>query len=103
MGHTAPSKLADLKDILTEVKSWEFIKQKGIGIFYFRSVPFLHFHDKKGERWAHVKNGMKWETVSLPFRAKRIERKDFLKQVRKYYDQISKIRPTTAKIQKRRS
>ena len=92
MAHTTPAKLRDLKEILKEISSWDSIRERGAGIFYFRSVPFLHFHDKDGERWAHVKNEKKWKMLILPFEANNSSKTSFLKNVRKLYLQSLRLR-----------
>ena len=76
---TAFQSVKALKKIIEEIAGWDAIKEKGTGIFYFRSTPFMHFHDKDGERWAHVKNGKKWGVLEIPFDAKQTQQKDFMK------------------------
>jgi hypothetical protein len=81
MGHTPADKLKDIKDVLSEIRKWPGIKEKGVGIFYFKSIPFLHFHDKDGARWADVKTKTGWgKPIDLPFDASSIQRRRFLKE-----------------------
>lgn len=54
MGHTKPQDLEDLKPVLDYIRTLEGLKEKTSNIFYYKSAPFLHFHDKNGKRWAEV-------------------------------------------------
>ena len=65
MAHCPPEKLQDIEDVLEKIRSLEKLKEKGVGIFYLKSKPFLHFHFKDDHRYAHVKKGSQWEEVPL--------------------------------------
>jgi hypothetical protein len=69
MGHTKPSDLADLADVLAELAALPGLVEKKPGIFYRKGASFLHFHDKDGERWADVRAGTGWARVDVPFGA----------------------------------
>ena len=90
MAHTSPHKLADLKQYLSRIGKWAGIKKKGVGIYYFKTIPFLHFHDKDGERWAHIKDGKAWTTVSISFDAKKQEKDKFFDKVEAKYEKFLK-------------
>jgi hypothetical protein len=86
MGHTKPSDLKDLQDELESLRRWDFIKEKSPNVFYFKSKPFLHFHDKDGKRWADILDGHDWGVpVDVPFEASRKAKTLFLKEARTRY------------------
>ena len=87
MGHIKPELIADLSTELAVVRELPLIKEKRPGVFYFKSVPFLHFHDKEGQRWAHLKeiNG-DWKRVDIPFQASLTQKKRMLKVIQATYE-----------------
>ena len=89
MGHTAFENLKDLSKELAQIRKIENLKEKKPGVFYFKSTPFLHFHDKDGIRWAHLKTPEGWLKVDLDFQASAKIKQQFLKSVHSAYKQIS--------------
>lgn len=86
MGHTKPQDLLDVQELLAQVRSWEHIREKSPNVFYYKSKPFLHFHDKAGRRWADVLEGGAWgPEVELPFRASAKLKATFLKEALRRY------------------
>jgi hypothetical protein len=81
MGHTKFKDLADLSVELKIVGKLTGIKEKSPGIFYYKSIPFLHFHDKDGDRWADVKVEGDWVKIMVPFLISKKEKTFFLKKV----------------------
>lgn len=78
-------KAEDLKDLSQELKAiheLENLKEKSPGIFYYKSLPFLHFHDKDGVRWADIKSEGQWLKLEINFAASAGKRAVFLKKVR---------------------
>lgn len=69
MAHTKPENLHDIAPLLAELADLPGVTQKKPGIFYVKSISFLHFHDKDGVRWADVKDAGGWSQVSLDFGA----------------------------------
>ncbi len=90
MAHCPPEVLADLLEVFEVIKTWPGIRPKGLGTFYFKSTPFLHFHHKDNKRWADVREGKGWREVPLKFNASATARKDFLKTVRRQYEALVK-------------
>ena len=88
MAHCPFEKLADLADVLDEIRVLPGIREPRPGVFYCGRVPFLHFHiDKTGRRWADVRDGVAWgPEVDLALGAPASERKRFLREVRRRYD-----------------
>ena len=91
MGHCPFAKLADLTDVLDVIRTWPGIKEKSPGVFYLKSTPFLHFHEKDGVRWADARAGKSWgEPLDIDFKATKAERLAFRKEVRKRYELMTK-------------
>jgi len=68
MGHTTADNLKDIQSELEMIARLEGVKQKSPGIFYLKTTPFLHFHDKDGKRWADVKTvDGGWQSVEINF------------------------------------
>ena len=55
MAHTKPEDLRDLEQELEALRALQNVREKSKGVFYYKSLPFLHFHDKDGARWADLK------------------------------------------------
>lgn len=86
LAHCPFSKLTDIKDVLDKVRTFEKLKEKSPGIFYFKSKGFLHFHEKDGCRWADVRNGNDWGSeLDLPFDPSQRKKDMFIKEVKKRY------------------
>lgn len=81
MGHTKPNDLIDVQDVLERVRKLSNVREKSPNVFYFKSKPFLHFHDKDGKRWADVIHGGAWKFLDMPFGASAKVKKAFLKEV----------------------
>jgi hypothetical protein len=82
MGHTKAENLADISSELREIGNLESIKERSPGIFYLKSIPFLHFHDKDGKRWADLKTPAGWKRLPLDFAASAASRRRFLSRVK---------------------
>ena len=87
MAHCPPAQLADLEDVLAEVRTWEHVLEKSPGVFYVKRLPFLHFHvNKDGDRWADCRKGKSWGPplpINPPSTA--AARKSFLKSLEEYH------------------
>jgi hypothetical protein len=90
MGHTKPELIEDLEAELASLRTLSGIKEKKPGVFYWKSVPFLHFHDKDGNRWADIKtlNG-DWVRTEISFDAKSSAKARFLKTAKAAHQSIS--------------
>jgi hypothetical protein len=81
MAHTKPEQLADLEQELEALRALAGLREKSPGVFYLRSLPFLHFHDKHGVRWADMKvKGGGWQKLEIDFKAGKAARARFLKE-----------------------
>jgi len=85
MGHTKPENLLDISAELRAVRHLDSIEERKPGIFYLKRIPFLHFHDKDGKRWADIKTTMGWKQIDLNFKATASSRRRFLADVRRAY------------------
>jgi hypothetical protein len=91
MAHCPYDKLADLEPVVDSVRGWPGIKEKSPGVFYLKSTPFLHFHEKDGARWADARDGKNWgEPIEVPFKATKAVREKFHKEVRRRYEGMVK-------------
>ncbi len=88
MAHSKPEALVDLSAEFAELRALSGIVEKKPGIFYFKSISFLHFHDRDGVRWADLKTKDAWQRVDLDFGASRASRKSFLRTVRLVHSQL---------------
>ncbi|MGZ3695460.1 MAG: hypothetical protein ACXWQO_15205 [Bdellovibrionota bacterium] len=89
MAHTKPEQLADLESELAEISLLPGLKEKSRGIFYYKSVPFLHFHDAEEERCADIKLDGTWSRISLPAPAKKTESEKFLRAVKSAHKKLA--------------
>ena len=86
MGHTKPADLEDLQDLLDQLRAWDGIREKSKNVFYYKSAPFLHFHDKDGKRWADIRSKKNWDKLlKIPFNATARQKAAFLEAVGKCY------------------
>lgn len=83
MGHTKSQDLTDLSRELAQIRELEGLKEKSPGIFYYKAIGFLHFHDKDGKRWADIKAKDGWQELAIDCGASAVQRKVFLSQVKK--------------------
>ncbi len=82
MGHTRPESIADIARELDSIRGFDAIREKSAGVFYYKSIPFLHFHDKDGVRWADVKTPNGYRKVGIEFRATAAARRRFVKAIK---------------------
>lgn len=86
MAHCPYEELRDLEPVLRVIRTWPGIREPKPGIFYFKRVPFLHFHIKDGVRWADAKVGKEWgPEVEIPLSSTATSRAGFLKTIEKRY------------------
>ena len=85
MSRVDPARLADLEEVLGEVRSWGGIDDRGGGTMYLHRRPFLHFHAGRDSRRADVKRAEGWIEIDLPEPAPAALRKRLLKVLRDEY------------------
>ena len=92
MAHCPYEKLGDLEDQLAKIRTWPLVKEKSPGVFYIKSLPFLHFHVKAERRWADARDGKNWgERIDVPFAAKVTAKRAFLKEVERRYRSLADV------------
>jgi hypothetical protein len=74
--------LSDIARELDAIRALAGMKEKSPGVFYYRAVAFLHFHDKDGKRWADVKTPRGYQEIEIQFAAGAAARGRFLQAVR---------------------
>jgi hypothetical protein len=60
------ARLADLEEVLSQVRRWEGVDDRGGGTFYLRRKPYLHFHVGRDSRRADVRGIEDWIQIDLP-------------------------------------
>ena len=81
-----PARLGDLEDVLSEVRSWVGVDDRGGGTFYLRRKPFFHFHAGRDSRRADVRRTEGWVQVELPEPVPARARRRLLSVLRAAYD-----------------
>jgi hypothetical protein len=66
MSRVDPARLADLEEVLGEVRSWPGVDDRGGGTFYLYRKPFLHFHAGRDRRRADIRGAAGWIEIDLP-------------------------------------
>ena len=93
MAHCPYENLADLESVLEAIRGWPGIKERGPGVFYLKSTPFLHFHEKDGARWADARHGKDWGSrIDIPFKTTKAMRDKFLREIERRYKATGKPR-----------
>jgi hypothetical protein len=83
MAHCPFQKLGDIAEALDEIRTLPSVREPKPGIFYLKSKPFLHFHEKDGKRWADIRDDDDWgDPVDLPFGPSRLQVERFIKAAR---------------------
>jgi hypothetical protein len=55
MRHITPGRLADIDDLLADLRRVDGLQERSPGIFYVRSRAFLHFHEDDDDIYADVR------------------------------------------------
>ncbi|MBI4304715.1 MAG: hypothetical protein HY678_00195 [Chloroflexi bacterium] len=80
--HCPAEKLADLAEILDQIRRLPQVSEVKPGIFYMRRVAFLHFHLTNGHRSADVRCGDRWgPPIPVPFDAGALLKAEFIREV----------------------
>ena len=66
MSRVESARLADLEDVLAQIRSWRGVDDRGGGTFYLQRKPFLHFHVGRDRRRADVRRDDGWLQIELP-------------------------------------
>ena len=71
------------------------IREKSPGIFYLKTIPFLHFHDQDGKRWADVKTLDGWRHLAIDFDATSAAKAEFIAATRLAHAELTKKQKPT--------
>jgi hypothetical protein len=83
------ARLADLEDVLRELRRWDGVDDRGGGTFYLRRKPYLHFHAGRDSRRADLRRTDGWIEVDLPEPASAALKRQFLTLLRDEYEERS--------------
>ncbi len=65
MKHASAATLDSLEELLTSLRSVAGLRERSRGVFYFRSKPFLHFHDDPAGLFADLKVGTDFQRMPV--------------------------------------
>jgi hypothetical protein len=57
MKHAGQAALDQLEPLLTKIREFAGLKEKSRGVFYYKSKPFLHFHEDPAGLFADLMYG----------------------------------------------
>jgi hypothetical protein len=81
-----PALLADLADVIAELRGWPDVLERTPFVFYARRLPFLHFHlVEGGGRRADIRGAAAWHSIDLPSPLTATKRRELLRELRKRY------------------
>jgi len=61
MKHASRETLRGLNTLLKSIRKFSKLKERSLGIFYFKSNAFLHFHEDSSGSYADLKHGKAWK------------------------------------------
>ena len=64
MKHAGEIALAAIADQLAQIRTLK-LKERSAGVFYFKSKPFLHFHEDPSGIYADVRVDVEWERFAI--------------------------------------
>ncbi len=79
MKHATDQALNQLEDFLNDIRKLGKLKEKQRGIFYFKAVAFLHFHEDPSGLFADLRQAGEFQRYPVNNAAKR---KIFLSKVK---------------------
>ncbi len=79
MKHTGESTLAELRNLLLQIRQTPLLKEKKPGIFYLDAKAFLHFHEDPNGIFADLKINSEWKRFKVTTET---EQKTFIEKLR---------------------
>ncbi len=64
MKHASEKTLATIATQLSQIRALK-LKERSPGVFYFKSKPFLHFHEDPSGIYADVRVELEWERFAV--------------------------------------
>jgi hypothetical protein len=71
MRHAGAEALSTIEDVLASIRTFDVLTERKPGIFYRKSVAFLHFHEDPAGMFADVKLGRRFERFAVNTREER--------------------------------
>ena len=65
MKHATPATLVMIGPLLAGIRAYEALTERKPGIFYRKSIAFLHFHEDPAGLFADVKLGEEFERMAV--------------------------------------
>ena len=65
MKHATAGALAELKDLIADLRELPGVSERKPGIFYARNKALLHFHEDPKGLFADIKGRSDWERYSV--------------------------------------
>ena len=63
MKHASAQTLGQIEQLLAQIRGLPGLKEKSRGVFYRRSVAWLHFHEDPAGIFADLRSGADWERL----------------------------------------
>jgi hypothetical protein len=63
--HATPATLDTIEPLLAGLRKIDGLREKSRGIFYIKSIAYLHFHEDPAGLFADVKLKGKWSRVNV--------------------------------------
>ena len=71
MKHADAAALDKLEDLLQQLRALGVLNERSRGVFYWKSKPFLHFHDDPTGLYADLRTGADFERFEVNSSAQR--------------------------------
>ncbi len=71
MKHAGATALATIEPLLMELRKLDGLVEKSPGVFYRKSVAFLHFHEDPAGMFADVRGDGEWQRLPVNTAAER--------------------------------
>ena len=65
MKHATPQALAQIPELLEQLRAIPGLVEKGPGVFYRKGRAFLHFHEDPAGLFADVRPGEEWVRIEV--------------------------------------
>ena len=65
MKHASPATLDEIEPLLATIRALGHLRERRRGIFYLKSVAYLHFHEDPAGLFADVKLGGAWKRMDV--------------------------------------
>ena len=80
MKHATPATLDSIEPLLAGIRKAGALRERRRGIFYLKSIAYLHFHEDPAGLFADVKLGGAWKRLNV---SSARARRDLLASIRR--------------------